>query len=386
MPQRVVYAESDNELLIDFEEDICLDLLVSFIQKFKNILLEEFLFTKENCIVRDEEGNPHTNEIIIPIINEVKNVVEQLEIANIKTEAKRIQQKFAPYSEWMYFKIYCGNKTAEQLLRTKILQFVEVGLRNNLFEQFFFIRYKDDFSHLRIRFYNSDLAKQKKLFELLNQALKPDLNTGLVNKVLLDTYNREIERYGGTFIEFAEKIFYADSLAVLKILHLLEGTIENKYRLLFALRGIDMLMNDFGYNLDDKQKLAKQIQSRFFKEFGAHPHLQKQLNEKYRGHQKDIFAHMDKANDVENEIDEAVEIFEERSLTNKKFIEEHCSMLQGEERKVRFDNWLPSYIHMFMNRIYLAQQRKYELVVYHFLEKYYSSKIALQKQTINTNS
>lgn len=381
LPQRVVYAESDNELLIDFEEDVSLDLLVSFIQKFKNVLLEEFLFTEENCIVRDEKGNPFTNEIIIPVIDEEKHKKQEVESSFNKSISQNIKNKFAPYSEWIYFKIYCGNKTAEQLLRSKILQFVENGIRNNFFEHFFFIRYKDDFSHVRIRFYNSDVSKQKELFELFNQCLEHELKNGTISKIVLDTYNRELERYGGNYIGFAENIFSADSLAVLKFLNLLEGTDENKYRIIFALRGIDMLLNDFGYSLEEKQKLSKKIQNGFFKEFGAHPHLQKQLNEKYRARQKDIFVHMDKSKDLENEIEEAVEIFDERTMTIKILIEEHCSTMRDEERKEHFDNWLPSYIHMYMNRLFIAQQRKYELVIYHFLEKYYTSKLALEKQT-----
>ena len=37
---------------------------------------------------------------------------------------------------------------------------------------------------------------------------------------------------------------------------------------------------------------------------------------------------------------------------------------------------------MFMNRLFIAQQRKYELVIYYFLEKYYTSAIATEKNDI----
>ncbi len=385
LPQRVVYAESDNELLIDFDQEVGVELFIHYLTKRKNIVLEEFLFTEENCIVKDDEGNPYTNEIIIPIQNDAKNLVEAIESSN-NIEAHNTKQKFAPFSEWMYFKIYCGNKSAEKILRTKLLQFVVHGMSNHFFEQFFFIRYKDEFSHIRIRFFNADIDKQKELFRVFNLSLQSELESGAISKISLDTYNRELERYGGAHIEFAEKIFFADSLAVLKFLNLLEGADENKYRLLFALRGIDILLNDFGYNLDEKQKLAKEIQLGFFKEFGAQPHLQKQLNEKYRAYQKEIFSHMDKEKDRENDIVEAVQIFEERSIMIKKLIQEHCDSLNDVDRKSKYNYWLPSYIHMFMNRLYIAQQRKYELVIYHFLEKYYSSRIALQNQSNNPNS
>lgn len=41
-----------------------------------------------------------------------------------------------------------------------------------------------------------------------------------------------------------------------------------------------------------------------------------------------------------------------------------------------FDRILSSIIHMTMNRTFVAQQRKYEVLLYGFLERYYRSEIA----------
>jgi len=43
---------------------------------------------------------------------------------------------------------------------------------------------------------------------------------------------------------------------------------------------------------------------------------------------------------------------------------------------------LPSYLYMFLNRIFLANQRLHELVVYHYLSKHYKSVAARQKNLV----
>ncbi len=381
MPQRLVYKEGDNELLIDFSEDVGIDLFLHYIRRYKNILLEEFLFTEENCVVRDTEGAPFTNEMIIPLFRENKK-----DDTSINTAAPAIQQievtrKFAPFSQWLYFKIYCGNKTAECLLKGVLLEFVEKGLEQKWFEHFFFIRYKDDHPHIRLRFDNSDPDKQFAVQKQLMLCLQPFLDSGSIHKIALDTYTRELERYDYNLMEEAELLFHNDSLAIMRFINMLEENDGERYRLLFALRGIDMLLNDFHLTLEDKLKLAKQLQHSFFKEFSGGSSLQKLLNDKYRACQKDVFGHMDTERDVENGIDEAVGIFEIRSEENAPVIESILRKLKIEAYvgKTLFE-LLPSYIHMFMNRLFIAQQRKYELVVYHFLERYYTSQVGMAKK------
>jgi thiopeptide-type bacteriocin biosynthesis protein len=191
----------------------------------------------------------------------------------------------------------------------------------------------------------------------------------------IETYSREIERYGGILTLQAEKIFFNDSLAVMRFISLLEETESDRYRLIFALRGIDILLDDFKLNLPEKQMLLNTIHDSFFREFGGHLELQKVLNAEYRSYKGDIFLHMNYREDVNNGIVEAVEIFTERSKQNVPVIME----LFEQTTKEQLLALIPSYIHMFMNRLYIAQHRKYELLVYHFLKKYYSSQLAIEE-------
>lgn len=393
MPARVVYKEGDNELLLDLEQEAGIRLFLHYLKRYKNIQLEEFLFTEENCVVADVDGNPFTNEIIIPMRRvpdtgerqekqaegEAKKIPDEAPVA-WAADTEGITRKFSIFSTWHYFKIYSGTKTAEKLLKEAVLPFIEQGIEDKLFEKFFFIRYRDEFSHSRIRFYNSDPDKQLELHKRFMQCLQPLLDNGTIDKVVLDSYVRELERYGGPLIEEAEDLFHHDSLAILRFINLLDGAEGEQYRFLFAMRGIDMLLKDFGLELEDRLLLARQIQTGFFREFGGHPQLQKALNDKYRKHQKTIFNHMDAEKDVANEIDEGVAIFEIRSESNEAVIRRLKEKTGEAKYRDTIFSLLPSYIHMFMNRLFIAQQRKYELVIYHFLERYYSSQLSIQKK------
>lgn len=387
IPERVVYKENDNELLIDFKEEMGVSLFMHYLKKHKNIQVDEFVFNEENCIVKDVNGNPFTNEIIIPVSFTNLNRPQAVTTYKFTTVNNiSLKRKFSIYSEWLYFKIYCGPQKGEEVLRDIILPFIESGMEKKMFEHFFFIRFKDDDNHLRIRFYNRELDRQLLIQKELMQALQPSIDNGFIQKVISDTYSREIERYEENLMEDAEQLFFYDSIAVLRFIKLLEveGKTE-KYKLLFALRGIDILLCDFGLSTNEKLELSKQMQAKYFKEFGGSLDLQKQLNDKYRKYQQSIFSHMDSTQDAKNEIEGAVAIFQNRSVMNNSVINRILTKISSEYEGKLF-RLLPSYIHMSMNRMFIAQCRKYELVAYHFLERYYTSKSVIENKRKTANN
>ncbi|NLR56936.1 lantibiotic dehydratase [Chitinophaga polysaccharea] len=377
MPSRVTYSEQDNSIVIDLERSSGCDLLVHYVNRKKSIKLEEFLFTEQNCIVSGSNNRSFTNEFIIPICKDKSASRRSVAVSEPKELIKR---KYLPGDGWVYFKIYCGSKSSEKILKNTILPFIESGIEQKLFDKFFFIRYRDEFPHFRIRFFNQNVSKQANLQELFLQVIKPLIQNNDIDKVVVDTYMREVERYGADLIEDSEDLFYSDSLAVLRFINLLEGDESEKYRLLFAMRGIDTMLTDFNFTLDEKSKLLKILQASFFKEFGAAPFLQKQLNDRYRTYQRDIFLHLNSDLDENNDIVDAVEIFNKRSESNYAIIERMKKKVEPGTFEKRIDELVPHYIHMFMNRMFITKARQYELIIYHFLERYYSSQIAIFKK------
>lgn len=387
LPDLITYLDEDNKLLIDFSQDHGILLFIHYLKKLKRIIVEEYLFTEDNCIVRDAAGLGYANEIVLPLYEDMLSQVSSpLKVRQINSVIKR---KFLPISEWCYFKIYAGLKVSEQLLTNEILNFVEDGLKDDHFKKFFFVRYKDDFAHVRIRFYNTDINKQATLSNNFLSILQPFLDQGHIDKINIDTYIRETGRYGEDLVEEAENLFHNDSLTVLRLISLIEGSENEIYRMLFALRGIDMLLDDFSLTNHEKEDLARHNQSLFFKEFGGGDALQSQLNNKYRRYKDLIFSHLDPSNDEENGIAEVVKLFSIRSEENIPVIARINSKVSLESSRQRFFELLTSYIHMFINRMFIGKQRMNELVIYHFLERYYKSRAAIlktkKKMLINSN-
>ncbi len=65
--------------------------------------------------------------------------------ADRRKDGLTLKRKFSPGSEWLYFKVYCGCKTAEKALTGIVLPYVEQGIRQGTFEYFHFVRYRDEF-------------------------------------------------------------------------------------------------------------------------------------------------------------------------------------------------------------------------------------------------
>jgi thiopeptide-type bacteriocin biosynthesis protein len=375
VPQFFTIKEFDNKLLINSNDSKDILLLLNYIKKHTKVEIEEYLFEEDKCVVKDVDNNAYTNELIIPFSR--KRVIQSQPSPVKQTIGDLPQRKFWPNSEWLYFKIYCGPKIAERLLTEQIADFVESALLKKQFEKFYFIRYKDTASHIRVRFFNTQVEKQKELQSEFVDVLQPFIENGMIDSITIDTYIRELERYDPALIEDAESLFTSDSIAVLRFLKYLDPADSEKYRILFGMRGVDMLFSDFGLSLNDKQDLIKGMIKNFTTRFGGSPELQKFCNAKYKLWQKFIFPHMNPLNDIDNELAEVVEIFNDRSFRNKTIVDEISKKIPEGALKNKLWSVLPSYTHMFLNRLFVHQQPRFEFLAYSFLERYYSSQLAM---------
>ena len=129
-----------------------------------------------------------------------------------------------PGSEWLFFKIYTGPKSADTLLAGPLRILVTSLLERAHVDSFFFIRYTDPEYHIRLRFH---LPHRETGYGPVMCAacdtLRPLLTEGLVSSVVCDTYARELERYGEHTMEAVERYFHLDSRPVLELLHLLSA-------------------------------------------------------------------------------------------------------------------------------------------------------------------
>ena len=369
-PSKIVIAEGDNELLVDLESEFSLHVLAKQVMKYDVTKLQEFLQVEDQCWVEGEAGT-FCNELIIPMHNPLFKAPAPPGIQDVPV----IKRTFWPGSEWLYLKIYAGSRGLEDLLKEAVWPLVQELKREHVMEKWFYIRYNDPGHHLRLRFYHpSDKQFGQRIVEKFYNLLNREDFKGLYHKLQLDTYERELERYGDATMEMSEDIFEADSDCALGLISLLNEEEGERYRWLLTIRGIDMLLEDFGFTLTLKQSFMDRLREAFFQEFGASKELAIQLNDKYRKEKLEVQGILDPGKDNDNGIEAAISILKERS---GKVRQAFSSQTLALDEKM---NLASSYIHMFVNRMLLSNQRKHELILYHFLAKYYASKLAIQKK------
>lgn len=289
-----------------------------------------------------------------------------------------IQRDFILGDPWIYLKLYTGVKTADSIL-IEIINPLSAGLHEEqVISKWFFIRYSDPEFHLRIRFYLSNNQNLTTITTRLNSAVKPYIENRLISGFQSDIYTRELERYGHKTIVDSESIFFHDSLATLQMLSSIEGDEGENYRWHFACLSIDYLLNDFGFNENEKLALMDKLQQGFGQEFGMNTHLKVQLDNKFRQERQKLRSFLLREDDFYSPF---YHILDEKSLAIKEIVARIRNLHLQNELEVEFNSLISSYIHMMLNRIFKSKQRLHEMVIYSLLYRFYKSEIARKLKT-----
>ena len=294
---------------------------------------------------------------------------------------KKIQRTFIIGDEWLYYKFYSGPKTADLILTEMIKPAAEQLLSGGYIDRWFFIRYADPKMHIRVRFH---LARPEFIFNVV-QTLQPltrgYIEQDLIWKVQVDSYQREIERYGVDTMEQAEELFFHDSVMIVNMLDMITGDEGEKYRWFFGIRAIDTLLDDFHFELERKLELLTILKENFGREFGINKGLRDQLKNKYRDSREEITIVLDRSQDAESEMKPLFDLLARKSEAIKPVVKNLEEREKQETLLPALNDLMGSYIHMLMNRLFKSKQRVHELVVYDFLWNVYKSTLARQKHS-----
>jgi len=369
----------DNELCLDLDNDFCLRHLQRHLKHWDATLVE-FLHTEDNCFIQDEDGS-YCNEIVIPYGTTQPAYPDSY--TRQANDHKNIKNVFLPGSEWFFVKMYGGNKSLDHFLKEELIPFCDDLLKDGYIDKWFFIRYEDPERHLRIRFHTSGgIDPFSSILLKLNQIIDTGVADNKINKVLIDTYVREVDRYSTIFMEDSEDLFFADSEAVASFLSKLDGDEGEESRWMGALYSVNLLLSDFDCSVKEKQEIIQGLSNMFFEEFAASESNAKalnfSLNNKYREKSSIVKAIL--IADINPEQKELFADFVKRSNGNELIIN-RMKMNPNFTTKVKA-HLVKSYIHMNLNRIFLSRARNHELVVYHFLKKYYTMEVKLQSQFV----
>lgn len=289
---------------------------------------------------------------------------------------ENFKNRFILGEDWLYYKIYLGVVTSDDLLENVIYPIAKSLLEDQIIDKWFFIRYSDPNYHLRIRFH---LTSDKNIL-LITEKLNPLFNEYLDNRLIKDIqtsiYKRELKRYGRNTISYVEDIFHYDSVLISKfILHLNSNGTEN-LRWLFALLLMDNFFDIMSLSLSDKMNFSKKAKDEFSKEFNIDSNFNKQLSNKYRTNRAEIYYFLNLKKNTPNISNDNLQIVEMIDSFNKK-ISTIANKLENVKSKgklqVDFYNLVFSLIHMSINRLFQTNNRLNEMVCYDFLYRYYES-------------
>lgn len=344
LPRFIAITDGDNELLFDTSDEAYLSLLLEELGKNKPVKCIEWLYFDTQ---RPVPADAMVNQYILPLYHESPVASIQVSTGFSKSGIS-VPRTFAPGSEWIYLKIYCSAYLSDELLSGPLAELSSFLLENGLTDQLFFIRYTDPHYHIRYRMHLTDSrhATWGAVMQKINSSLEDAVSTRAIWKIQIDTYSREIERYGNDHMLLTEQLFSMDSLVYLNLIKEELFVMDENLRLLTALKNIDKWLILFKLDPEERIIFCTQMSEALLKEFGNE--RKSKIDLQYREMKKEIAGFM--------ESTMFDELFELRN--------EPCFYSLPREN-------LSSYIHMSMNRWFRSDQRLMEFICYTFCAKHY---------------
>jgi thiopeptide-type bacteriocin biosynthesis protein len=394
LPQLVELTDFDNTLPLDLNNIVCIEVLLELIKNRYGAVLREIFPGPDLLIARGPEG-VFTHELVIPFVRTTQEPAPdrtgtetpgQFSTPAPSPTARRekapldvphIGRSFPPGSEWLFAKLYCGTSNADQILREVVGPVTQEARRSGAATGWFFIRYGDPGWHIRLRLRGDPARLSGDVIPLLHNTAAPLFRDGRLQRLQLDTYEREIERYGGPAgMQPAEEMFQADSEAVLAIIRQLTGDSGADARWRLTLLGIDLLLTDLG--LEQAQKLAVMDRMRlgFWEEFYGNKPLKEQLGLRFRKERAELETLIAEPAGWVNQYRTCVQALAGRSGQWEQAISRLQAASGTGVLTKPLESLAASFAHMHANRLLRSSARAHELVIYDFLARLYRSQIA----------
>lgn len=275
VPRYVYLTSADNRLLLDLEHPLFARELQAELAKASagsTIVLTELLPDLEHLWLQDNNGARYFSEIVVPLIradapnvepkkNPLKTHVRTISRSQIISQVER---SAFPGDAWIYFKLYCTNQQQNTLIAGPLRDIVQGLLHRKLIDQWFYVRYCDSEPHLRIRFHISpSRSNYGVLSEVLDWA-RQIAEHEQINRFSIDTYEREIERYGGSSaINVIEQFFTVDSMVVSNLVAAHYNRQITIDALDLAVFSLDTLLAGWGLDLTERLRWLQQNTQRY---------------------------------------------------------------------------------------------------------------------------
>lgn len=251
VPRYVFMTHTDNRLLLDLDNPDHVSELRKELFRTKGISLREMVGGFENQWIDGADGH-YIMECVFPLKKRTgvgqPNSPVRTSRANVLSETSRVR---LPGSDWMFFKLYGADNRVDELIAQWILPFSENVIQQGIADNWFYIRYLDPEPHIRLRFHGDAKCMAALLLPRASDWANILIKHGLIQRIIVDTYEREIERYGGPkLISTAEKVFGVDSITSGQLLNLIRLKQVDCSKEVLSAISITILMTQFGWGFE----------------------------------------------------------------------------------------------------------------------------------------
>lgn len=371
LPRFVTLDFGDNCLPVDLDNPVLVQMLLEEIRGGDRWELTESAALNDNW----EDGQTYSKEVMVPFAVRPATPREQApSLPRIPVETGHRPGVFPPGSEWSFLKIYGGPLLADALLAETIAPILKRAHQDGQIDSWFFIRYTDPEPHLRVRFHSVDDGQRQRVINTLTQALTPTLHDFRCSRLMMDTYEQELERYGGLqAITLAEQLFHIDSEVAAQLLSMVDRLDEPPERWLVTLLGIQSWLQAFNLTPEEELKVMNDVSNGFKYEFGVGSAQKVQLGTKFRGYRRLIDAHF--FTPVPPPAGQAIQALLRDALPARRAIVSRLRELEESgQLTMPVNEMVQSYLHMFCNRMLPTSHRQYEVVLYDFMVRVLMSK------------
>lgn len=370
LPSIFAYNDEGNEFVVHSNNRLEVIAWLSCCKTQQHVVLKEYIGESNNIILKRKDEQANANQFVA-VLKRGERTPAGTYGGTTPMNVDIAKKQFFPGDEWLYVKLYCGLKAADNIIGNELIQLSKKLYHENLVDQWFYVRHADPEPHIRFNVHLTSVFALGRVIQSINTAFSAVIKSKKIWKVQFDTYERELELYGEASIELVEQLFFNDSLAIASLLSRMNVTANfDEARWLWGLLSIDRLLNDFELDIAQKTAIVRQLaQSSHPDEHdGSDNLLNRQLSFRYRHYRNRIEALFAVGGDVVGE-----DLLRFRSLNNRPATRLLTGLINGGSKSRNLAQLLINLIEMSINRLFKTKQDVHEVFVYDFLLLYYNS-------------
>jgi thiopeptide-type bacteriocin biosynthesis protein len=221
VPRYVQFGGGDRRLLLDLDDPAQAGQVLEELGRGRPVVLHEAVPGPEGAWLPGPGGR-YLAELVVPLVLAAPARPASSNGRRHRAPAPPVAREGRlrpPGSDWLYLKLYGPREGEDELLAGPIRELAEAAVSEGLATDWFFLRYGDPDPHLRLRFRGEPEPLVSRLLPRVCAWAGGLVATGGCDRFAIDTYEREVERYGGPEgMAAAEELFAADSRCLTALL------------------------------------------------------------------------------------------------------------------------------------------------------------------------